>query len=117
MRSTASRTSQVSDADAKRYYDAHPDNPDWSMDERIQISVIAVNNKADLDRALSGLLSNAKFADVARAIPRASAASQRSRQPVVYPQGSHRAARTCPSRRRYWSVPSSLRSATSAIRR
>ena len=38
------------------------------QDERIQISVLAVDNKADLDKAMSELHSNAKFADVANAM-------------------------------------------------
>jgi len=108
---------QVSDADAKRYYDAHPDNPDWSMDERIQISVIAVDNKADLDRALSELHSNAKFSDVARAIPKGQL--QQISGPInrwFSRKDLQQGGQNLPIPPRWWSAPSSFRWASTAIR-
>jgi hypothetical protein len=59
---------KVTDAEARQYYDRHANDPSWSQEERVQLAVLAVDNKADLDKALSELRSNAKFNDVANAV-------------------------------------------------
>ncbi len=58
---------QASDAEAKQFYDTHPNHDTWHMKERIRLSEISVTSRDRLKKVLADLSANASFGTVAAA--------------------------------------------------